>query len=137
MAIALYLLPSKSEMKRKLEFALCSHVSLYRRLLDVSPQQSMRNSRKRPIGEKYQHCLFFLFSYSLFPYHASTPFVPGEPYNSIKHQIFQREGKMYSILDFVEELTCLELQHRFFFFLLPSSNSVQRCSFGEITGSLQ
>lgn len=78
----------------------------------------------------------FLFPF-FFPCYAESASVPKEHYNNIKNNILLQEGKMSFILDFLEKLTCFEIQHMLFFFLLPSSNSVQRCSFGEITGSLQ
>lgn len=59
--------------------------------------------------------VLFLFFCS-FPHHMRAPFISEEPYNSIKHYIFQREGKMDFILDFVIKLTCLEIQHFFFSF---------------------
>lgn len=77
----------------------------------------------------------FLFLF-FFPFYAEETSDPKEPYNNIKNYILLQEEKMCFILDFLEKLTCLETQH-IFFFLLPSSNSVQRCPFGEITGSLQ
>lgn len=75
----------------------------------------------------------FLFPF-FFPCYAESASVPKEHYNNIKNYILLQEGKMSFILDFLEKLTCFEIQHMFFFSFCPLVTQFKGAPLGKLQG---